>query len=122
MQDESLFGPLPPPSRSARPAAPVAAPAPAQVQCLECMHYAGARHDRGGFLLRVDAGYCLKRIERGWWGVLYGITKPRECSEYSPAPEELCDRRWAFVLQLRAAEMSDMSAKIRNPRKAKEAR
>lgn len=55
--------------------------------CIDCVHFAGALHDKGGFLLARRAGYCNVRIKQGDWNVLQRIDTPRQCKAFQEADE-----------------------------------
>lgn len=61
--------------------------------CIDCVHFAGVAHDRGGFLFARRSGYCNIRIKRGDWNVLQRIDTPRQCKDFQEADEKLRDKR-----------------------------
>lgn len=61
--------------------------------CIDCVHFAGALHDKGGFLFARRSGYCNVRVKRGDWNVLQRIDTPRQCKDFQEADEKLRDKR-----------------------------
>lgn len=66
---------------------------PRSVVCLDCNHFAGSAHDRGGFLLVRRSGYCNTLIGRGDWRVLQRIDVPRQCADFEEAAETVKAQR-----------------------------
>ena len=61
--------------------------------CIDCVHFAGALHDKGGFLFARRSGYCNVRVKRGDWNVLQRIDTPRQCKNIDEAPDEVKKQR-----------------------------
>lgn len=78
---------------------------PRPVACLDCAHFSGAAHDKGGFLLVRRSGYCDVLITRGDWRVLQRIDVPRQCADFEEASEAVkAQRRKAIAFYTEKAK------------------